>query len=237
MRSLWFLLNLIVSIIIFSIPIIIIGIFDKDKNYTGYLSQIWAAWVLWSSGLNYNIYGLENIDLNKQYIFISNHVSALDIILGFVAIPLNITFLAKKELFKIPLFGLAMTAAGMIKIDRQNPEKAKASIDKATKTLIRSNFSTIIYPEGTRSESGNLLPFKKGGFVLAIKSQLPIVPFTVVGAEKALPRGSFNIIKKDINLFIGKPIETKHLTLENKEDLLQNCRQEIINNLNKINKS
>ena len=237
MRSLWFFLNLIVSIIIFSIPIIIIGIFDKDKNYTGYLSQIWAIWVLWSSGLNYNIYGLENIDLNKQYIFISNHVSALDIILGFVAIPLNITFLAKKELFKIPLFGLAMKAAGMIKIDRQNPEKAKASIDKATKTLIRSNFSTIIYPEGTRSKSGSLLPFKKGGFVLAIKSQLPIVPFTVVGAEKALPRGSFNIVKKDINLFIGKPIETKHLTLENKEDLLQNCRQEIINNLNKINKS
>tara|TARA_B100000945_G_C20283922_1_gene550059 strand:- start:173 stop:886 length:714 start_codon:yes stop_codon:yes gene_type:complete len=237
MRSLWFFLNLIVSIIIFSIPIIIIGIFDKDKNYTGYLSQIWAIWVLWSSGLNYNIYGLENIDLNKQYIFISNHVSALDIILGFVAIPLNITFLAKKELFKIPLFGLAMKAAGMIKIDRQNPEKAKASIDKATKTLIRSNFSTIIYPEGTRSKSGSLLPFKKGGFVLAIKSQLPIVPFTVVGAEKALPRGSFNIVKKDINLFIGKPIETKHLTLENKEDLLQNCRQEIINNLNKMNKS
>ena len=237
MRSLWFFFNLIISIIIFSIPIIIIGTFNKNKNYTGYLSQIWASWVLWSTGLNYNVHGKENIDLNSQYIFISNHVSALDIILGFVAIPLNITFLAKKELFKIPLFGLAMTAAGMIKIDRQNPEKAKASIDKATKTLIRSNFSTIIYPEGTRSESGNLLPFKKGGFVLAIKSQLPIVPFTVVGAEKALPRGSFNIIKKDINLFIGKPIETKHLTLENKEDLIQNCRQEIINNLNKINKS
>ena len=237
MRSLWFFINLIISIIIFSIPIIIIGTFNKNKNYTGNLSQIWANWVLWSTGLNYNVYGKENIDLNSQYIFISNHVSALDIILGFVAIPLNITFLAKKELFKIPLFGWAMTAAGMIKIDRQNPEKAKASIDKATKTLIRSNFSTIIYPEGTRSKSGSLLPFKKGGFVLAIKSQLPIVPFTVVGAEKALPRGSFNIIKKDINLFIGKPIETKHLTLENKEDLIQNCRQEIINNLNKINKS
>ena len=237
MRSLWFFFNLIISIIIFSIPIIIIGTFNKNKNYTGYLSQIWASWVLWSTGLNYNVHGKENIDLNSQYIFISNHVSALDIILGFVAIPLNITFLAKKELFKIPLFGRAMIAAGMIKIDRQNPEKAKASIDKATKTLISSNFSTIIYPEGTRSESGSLLPFKKGGFVLAIKSQLPIVPFTVVGAEKALPRGSFNINKKDIDLFIGKPIETKHLTLENKEDLLQNCRQEIINNLNKMNKS
>jgi 1-acyl-sn-glycerol-3-phosphate acyltransferase len=237
MRAFWFISNLVFSIFIFSILIIIVGFFDRKKEYTGILSKIWANWVLWSSGIKYIIYGLDNLDLNKQYIFISNHVSALDIILGFVAIPLNITFLAKKELFRIPFFGWAMSAAGMIKIDRQNSDRAKASIDKAVNSLIDSTFSTIIYPEGTRSVSGDLLPFKKGGFVLAIRSQIPIVPLTIVGAGKALPKGSLSIKKKEIKLFLGKPIKTIGIDLKQKDDLLQNCRQEITNNLNKINKS
>ena len=237
MRSLWFFCNLVVSIIIFSIPIILIGVFDNNKKYTGYLSKSWAKWVLKSTGLNYKIYGLENIDIKKQYIFISNHISALDIIIGFIALPLNITFLAKKELFKIPFFGWGMRAAGMIKIDRQDPEKAKASINNAAKVLINSTFSTIIYPEGTRSNSGSLLPFKKGGFVLAIKSKLPIVPLTISGTYSALPKGSLNIKKRDIKLFINKPIKTEGLTLDDREFLLKTCRKRIMNNLNKISKS
>ena len=160
-----------------------------------------------------------------------NHESALDIILGVATIPNKIVFLAKKELFRIPIFGLAMKAAGMIKIDRQNPEIAIKSVDYAVDSLIRSSFSTLIYPEGTRSENGKLLPFKKGGFILAIRSQLPIVPITILGAGEALSKGKYNINNKKISVIISDPIITKGMGINDKDLLLQNCRNVIENNL------
>ena len=86
---------------------------------------MWAQWVIWSTGIHYDVKGLENLQPHKKYIFMSNHESALDILLGVVCIPYNIIFLSKKELFRIPIFGWAMHAAGMIKIDRENPERAR----------------------------------------------------------------------------------------------------------------
>ncbi len=140
-------------------PIIIAGLFDKEKYYTGKLIKIWARWVVWSTGIQYEIDGLDNLNLDKQYIFMSNHESALDIVLGVAAIPFNIVFLAKKELFRVPIFGWAMEAAGMIKIDRQNPEIARKSVSEAVETLIQSSFSTLIYPEGTRSNGERIASF------------------------------------------------------------------------------
>ena len=164
---------------------------------------MWAQWVIWSTGIHYDVFGFKNLKPDKKYIFMSNHESALDIILGVVCIPYNIVFLAKKELFRIPFFGWAMQAAGMIKIDRQNPERARQSVNEAVHTLIHSSFSTLIYPEGTRSETGDLLPFKKGGFILAIRSQLPIVPVTIIGAGDVLSKGTFTIKRGQIKVIIS----------------------------------
>ena len=231
MRTIWVLLNLVLSVWIVCIPIIAIGWLDRDKNITGKLSKMWAKWVIWSTGIRYDVCGLENLEPDKKYIFMSNHQSALDILLGVACIPYKIVFLAKKELFKIPVFGWAMQAAGMIKIDRQNPERARKSVDEAVNILIRSSFSTLIYPEGTRSETGDLLPFKKGGFILAIRSQLPIVPITIIGAGDVLPRGSFTFNEGKIKVIIGKPISTQNLTINNKEELIESCRDAINKNL------
>ena len=126
-------------------------------------------------------------------------------------------------------------AAGMIKIDRQNSAIARQSVDNAVDTLVNSRFSTLIYPEGTRSQNGELLPFKKGGFILAIRSQLPIVPVTIIGAGQALPKGKFNIRRTRIIVVIDKPITTYGMNINDKEDLLQKCRRVIIQNLNHFN--
>ena len=107
---------------------------DRDKNIIGKILKMWAEWMIWSTGIHYDVIGLDNLRINKQYIFMSNHESALDILLGVVAIPNKIVFLAKKELFKIPVFGWAMKSAGMIKIDRQNPAIARQSVDSAVYT-------------------------------------------------------------------------------------------------------
>jgi len=204
---------------------------DRDKNVTGKLEKMWAQWVIWSTGIQYDVTGLENLEQENKYIFMSNHESALDILLGVACIPYKIVFLAKKELFRIPVFGWAMQAAGMIKIDRQNPERARKSVDEAVHRLIHSSFSTLIYPEGTRSETGDLLPFKKGGFILAIRSQLPIVPVTIIGAGDVLSKGSFTINQGQIKVIISKPIPTRNLEVNNKEELIESCRNAIIKNL------
>jgi 1-acyl-sn-glycerol-3-phosphate acyltransferase len=178
---------------------------------------------------------LDNLNLDKQYIFMSNHESALDIVLGLAAIPFNIVFLAKKELFRVPIFGWAMNSAGMIKIDRQNPEIARKSVSEAVETLIQSSFSTLIYPEGTRSNGEELLPFKKGGFILAIRTQLPVVPITILGAGNVLPKGTLAIKKSHIKIIIDAPIETRGMEFKNKEILVQDCRNIIHQNLIKSN--
>ena len=204
---------------------------DRDKHVTGKLTKMWAQWVIWSTGIQYDVTGLENLEQENKYIFMSNHESALDILLGVACIPCKIVFLAKKELFRIPVFGWAMQAAGMIKIDRQNPERARKSVDEAVHRLIHSSFSTLIYPEGTRSETGDLLPFKKGGFILAIRSQLPIVPVTIIGAGDVLSKGSFTINQGQIKIIISKPIPTRNLEVNNKEELIESCRNTIMKNL------
>ena len=204
---------------------------DRDKNVTGKLEKMWVQWVIWSTGIQYDVTGLENLEQENKYIFMSNHASALDILLGVACIPYKIVFLAKEELFRIPVFGWAMQAAGMIKIDRQNPERARKSVDEAVHRLIHSSFSTLIYPEGTRSETGDLLPFKKGGFILAIRSQLPIVPVTIIGAGDVLSKGSFTINQGQIKIIISKPIPTRDLEVNNKEELIESCRNTIMKNL------
>ena len=231
MRIIWFLINLVLSISVCSIPIIAVGLFDKEKYYTGKLIKMWARWVIWSTGIQYEIDGLDNLNLDKQYIFMSNHESALDIVLGVAAIPSNLVFLAKKELFRVPIFGWAMEAAGMIKIDRQNPEIARKSVSEAVETLMHSSFSTLIYPEGTRSNGEKLLPFKKGGFILAIRTQLPVVPITILGAGNVLPKGTLAIKKSHIKMIIDNPIPTLGLDINNKDQLLQDCRNIINKNL------
>ena len=231
MRVIWFLINLVLSISVCSIPIIAVGLFDKEKYYTGKLIKMWARWVIWSTGIQYEIDGLDNLNLDKQYIFMSNHESALDIVLGVAAIPFNIVFLAKKELFKVPIFGWAMNSSGMIKIDRENPEMARKSVSEAVETLMHSSFSTLIYPEGTRSNGEELLPFKKGGFILAIRTQLPVVPITILGAGNVLPKGTLAIKKSHIKMIIDNPIPTLEMDINDKDQLLQDCRNIINQNL------
>ena len=231
MRVIWFLINLVLSISVCSIPIIVVGLFDKEKYYTGKLIKIWSRWVMWSTGIQYTINGLDKLNLDKQYIFMSNHESALDIVLGVASIPFNIVFLAKKELFRVPIFGWAMKSSGMIEIDRHNPEIARESVSDAVGTLINSSFSTLIYPEGTRSNGKELLPFKKGGFILAIRTQLPVVPVTIIGTGDVLPKGALAIKKSHIKIIIDTPIETRGMKLKNKEILLQECRNIIHQNL------
>ncbi|MBT3759508.1 MAG: 1-acyl-sn-glycerol-3-phosphate acyltransferase [Candidatus Marinimicrobia bacterium] len=223
-RSIWIITNMTVGTII-EVPILLcIGFFDKRKNITGGLVRFWNNWVLWSTGIHINVQGMDNLDARQQYIFIGNHESALDIPVAVASLPFNVVFLAKKELFTIPLFGWGMSAAGMIKVDRQNRDRAKRSVGSALEALEKRNISIIMYPEGTRSYTPEMLPFKKGAFILAIRSGLPIVPITISGAREIAPKNTLRLHRGEINFIIGKPIQTTGYEESQRNELLKKVK-------------
>lgn len=138
-------------------------------------------------------------------IFIANHSSQLDINASAASIPYPIVYLSKASVRKVPILGLLNERVGTVFIDRSNPSAAKKSVDRLLDTLSRG-ISVIVYPEGTRSKDGQLLPFKKGAFHLAAKSQTPIIPLHIHGTRTALPKGGFLMRKNPVHVRFGAPI-------------------------------
>lgn len=163
-------------------------------------------------------------------LFLANHTSAIDPLAIFVSIPRRIAFLAKQELFSIPLLGLAMRRSQFVSVDRGSREDAAASADRAV-ALLHSGVSLVVYPEGTRSSDGRLLPFKRGGFLLAIRGGRPVVPVTIVGAECLLPKGKRGLRPGEILLQFHPPIDVSGYREEDREALLQRVRAVIASGL------
>jgi 1-acyl-sn-glycerol-3-phosphate acyltransferase len=172
---------------------------------------------------------LDEIDRKKSYIFIGNHQSHFDVLSVFSALPLTVRFMAKKELFKIPVFGWSLYASGTIRIDRSNRERAITSMNNAL-DRINKGVSVVVFPEGTRSEDGNIRRFKKGGFVLAIKGGIPIVPVSISGSRFILPKNSIRIHPGEIKIVISDPIHTKNYGYQEREKLSNDVRNIIVEN-------
>jgi 1-acyl-sn-glycerol-3-phosphate acyltransferase len=169
----------------------------------------------------------------ENYVLMANHQSAFDIFILYGYLPFDFTFLSKKEVFKIPLFGLAMKVVDAIAVDREN----KASIKKTIKDMeeyIRKGRSLLIFPEGTRSEDGNLLDFKKGGFLLAKKSKVKILPVTIINSNKVLKKGSFLITPcVNVTMILDKPIPVENVNLN---ELMEQVRNLMNDNIKKYKK-
>lgn len=226
-RSTWVILNIVVATLIMGLGAILAALFDRRKRWIGLWSHVWARWILWCTGLSVTVEGRGHLQPGRQYIYMGNHTSALDIILVYAHLPGNIAFLAKKELFRIPFFGWAMRAMGCIPVDRANSQRARRSVDRAVQALQDLALSFIIYPEGTRTRDGRLQPFKKGAFILAIRSGLPIVPVAVSGAFAAYPKGARSLTRAPIKVIIDQPVETDRFTEEDRDILLHQIRERI----------
>jgi 1-acyl-sn-glycerol-3-phosphate acyltransferase len=166
---------------------------------------MFAPGILWICGVKMSVLGTENLSKTESYVFVCNHLSYLDIPALFRAIPHNLHFVAKKEIKWVPFIGWYMYATGMIFVDRSNRNKAIASLDRAGK-LIKKGRDVLMFPEGTRSKSGEIGEFKKGPFMLATKADIAIVPVAISGTEKVLPAGKFTISPSRVSVLIGKPM-------------------------------
>jgi 1-acyl-sn-glycerol-3-phosphate acyltransferase len=180
--------------------------------------RCWGKILCWLAGVRVRVEGMANIDPEKTYIFAGNHCSQYDIFSFQGYFPHDFRWIAKKELFRIPIFGQAMHRVGYIPIDRSHGRQALKSLDEAAKR-IASGSSVLIFPEGTRSADGTLQEFKTGAVLLAIKAGVPIVPLGFSGSYEVLPKGALLPRHGEIVIRIGTPISTAHYKANDKQSL------------------
>jgi len=214
---------------IYSLYAVLSACFSSREERIHQIARNWARTLLRIAGVRVHVIGQENVRLDKPQIFMSNHQSDFDIFAVLGHIPGEFRWIAKEELFRVPIFGHAMRAAGYIPIDRKNHEKAMQSIALAVKK-IHENRSVMSFPEGTRTLDGTIGPFKPGMFLLAVQAGVPIVPVTIIGANKVWPKRSLNIKSGDISIVIDKPIDVNNYPAEKRNELIERVRDIIIQN-------
>ena len=229
-RTLWYYVVLIISGVVHSSGSAIAGLLRVPLRRGGvydWAGTGWARDVLRAAGTPVLVEGLENIPHNQPVMYASNHSSMFDIWALFATLPDSVRFVAKRELFKIPLLGRAMRAAGHIPIDRVARKRAFEAYDEAARTIKRG-VTPVVFPEGTRSRTGELLPFKNAPFGLAIAAQVPVIPIYVHNTFEILPKGAWRLRPRPIRLLIGKPISTSGLRPEDREKLRDEVRAAMV---------
>jgi 1-acyl-sn-glycerol-3-phosphate acyltransferase len=227
----WALLNTVQAILLApwtvfcSLSAVVLWPFGRDLPLV--MARIWSRPLLWLGIARLQIERTAEIDWSRPHIYMMNHQSMLDIPVAFLAVPTPLRFIAKRSLSHVPFLGWYMRATGMIFVDRGRSSQAIASLQAAA-ARIRDGASIIAFPEGTRSRDGAIHPFKKGTFVVAIEAQVPIVPMAVHGASYVLPPDGFQVRPGKIRVKVGAPIPTAGLTVEDRDALAQQVREEVI---------
>jgi len=202
------------------------GVFDRSGNTSHQISRLWCRLLCKLNGVTVKIDGLENILPDRPQIFVSNHQGYFDIFALSGYLPVQIRWVAKASLFKIPFVGWAMKAAGYIPVDRDDRKKAYAAFNK-TLGKIKTGCSIIIFPEGTRSEDGEIGLFKKGSNLIASRAKSPMVPITIIGSGDIIKKGSARITPGPIRVVISPAVEPSSDKKENAA-VLESIRNTIV---------
>jgi 1-acyl-sn-glycerol-3-phosphate acyltransferase len=209
------------------LPVTVSSFFSTTGTVGFYLTRFWAWMMLTATATKLSIRGKDNIRKNQSYIIIANHQSNFDALAAVLSLGIPFRWVAKKELLKVPLFGQALRATGAVFIDRSDRQKAIESIHRSIQRL-PPGVGLFFFAEGSRSVDGRIRPFKKGGFVTAIETGWPILPITINGSRKVLPKGSLAFQSGTIEVVVGEPIDTRNYGPDALEKLICNTREAII---------
>lgn len=217
--GMWFYFWLVLLTMIIGTLILIATLFEPQGTLGRKLGRVWAQLLLGILGIPIIVEGREYLAPGQTYVFAANHRSQFDIFVLLVTLPGDFGWVAKKSLFQIPLFGQAMSRLGNVSIDRQNLPEAIKSLNHAA-DLVQKGRSLIIFPEGTRATSRELLPFKKGVFIMASRAGQPIVPVAISGTMAIQPRGSLQVRPGPVKVVISPPIDPRKFQGRPKEELM-----------------
>ena len=213
-------------VLIVAPPGMLIAFLTGAKRHLHVLGHIGVKLALLLTGIRYRVAGREHLHPGRAAVYCSNHQSNVDPPVLYDALHPMLHVLYKAELNKIPVLTRAFRFGGFIPVDRRNKEAAMRSIE-AGAASIRSGNSFLIFPEGTRSRTAELLPFKKGGFIMAIKAKAPIVPVAVQGGTDAMRKGSAFVQPATVSIRVGEPIETAGYSLTDRDKLIAIVRAKI----------
>jgi len=224
--GLWFNFWLILLTAFFGTIIILVTLLEPQGHLARRFSRVWAQLLLKVLNIAVTVEGLELLIPGQTYVFAANHRSQFDIFVLLASLPGDFGWVAKKSLFHIPVFGQALGRMGNIPVDRTNLQQAIKSLNRGA-GLVQGGRSVIIFPEGTRATTRELLPFKKGVFIMAVKAGQPIAPVSISGTMAIQPRGSLFVRPGPIKLVISPPIAPQAFKGRRKEELMEAVRQAI----------
>ena len=228
-RTIWYVLNATVWTLYYGSKAVIAG-WLRVPSVPGTVydecARRWGRKVIKAAACHVRTKGMEHIPEGQPVVFVANHQSFFDILALAAMLPGKMRFVAKKELRKVPVFGAALSAAGQIYIDRFNRAKALEAYEEAA-VAVRQGMSAVVFVEGTRSRTGDLLPFKKGAFVFAIAAQVPMIPLYCGGTFDILPKGSIHVNPRAITLYFGEPISTEGMVYDDRSKLMAQARRVI----------
>ncbi|HEY0513967.1 MAG TPA: lysophospholipid acyltransferase family protein [Thermoanaerobaculia bacterium] len=219
-------LFLVVGSAILAVVTILVAWIPPRGSWSFAVMRLWSGGLLAASGVRVETCYAPELEPGKSYVFLSNHQSLFDIPVLLATAPGQVRMMAKRTLFQIPLFGWALKAGGFVAVDREDRSKARQTFSSAFARL-REGTSILLFPEGTRSFDDTLLPFQRGGFLLALKSGLPIVPVGVRGSRAIQRRGSFAIHPGTVVVTYGAPIDPATYGLRRKAELTEEVRRRI----------
>jgi 1-acyl-sn-glycerol-3-phosphate acyltransferase len=218
---------IVLSTACFGVVSFVISLFDHTPARQLKVARVWARSLLRIVGVKVTVEGLDRIQPGGNYVFVSNHVSYMDIPVVMGNIPEDFLFLAKAGLFKIPFLGTHLKTAGHVLVPLEDPRSAIKTLQH-TAALLHDGRSTLVFPEGGRSETGELRDFKDGAAFLAIRAQIPVVPMAMLGMRSILPMHSLRFHRGHVTLRIGEPISTEGMTTHQRADLTAAVRQKIV---------
>jgi len=229
----FFVVFVVVQTFILGFMAIVASLIDHRGNAGFYLGKFWSRNNLFMSGVRVTVKGLSHIAKQQPYIVMANHQSHYDVLALMGYLPVQFRWVMKIELRRIPFFGYCCERIGTISIDRGDSKKARQSLQAAVEK-IRAGASIMFFPEGTRSPDGELLPFKKGGFVIALNAGVPILPVTVRGGRSVLPKGTLKMVPGSMEILVHEPIPVDGYTNATKEELINKVRTVIESELHDV---
>lgn len=230
LRGIFLLTFWFASIAIVAPLLIVLVLITRNENFIYSPVRLFIRAGLAMAGVRVEVSGLERLDPNQTYIFTPNHQSLIEVPLCVTYLKRNIAYLGKKEVFKYPIFGHGIRLIGVVSVDRSNTTAAVESARQATENLRRGK-SYVVYPEGTRSPDGRLLPFKKGAFMMAIDAAVPIVPISISGATAIMPKAQIKVFPSTVRITVHEPISTGGYSKENIGELMQLTREKVLSGL------